>query len=157
MRKTLSLLIALLLCRFALSAQPRSFGVRFSTGLEMSYQHAFGATANGPSFLEVDAGVLGYTDFPGYRISGIYDFTLYRLETGAGVLDVFSGPGLCLGMYDKSRFLAGALLQAGASWRFSAFPLMVGVDVRPCLAFASGDFAFPVREAIPMVSLRWAF
>ncbi len=156
--KVISLIgAALLLFSTVAAAQPRSFGVRFSTGLEMSYQHQFGTTSQGATFLEVDAGVVGASDFPGYRLSAFYDFTIWSLSAEAGVLEMFIGPGLGFGLYDKSDFLGAFHLQYGLSWRFSDIPLMVGVDISPCVALSSDYVGVPLREMIPMASIRWAF
>ena len=72
MKKLLSVLVLSLALGTAAFAQPKSFGLRVGPGLEISYQH----TVNHKQFVEVDAGVLGISEYPGFRLSAAYDLTI---------------------------------------------------------------------------------
>lgn len=156
MKKFILAAAVLLLMGISLGAQPRSFGLRFGAGLEISYQHNLGNTAQGPNFLEFDAGVMGYTNYPGYRITAAYDFTILHFGLLGGDFNMFIGPGVTVGMYDKSKFMGGLVAQFGVSYDFS-FPLSIGIDTRPCFILSGDGASVAFKEMIPMVSLRWKF
>ncbi|MBR6457230.1 MAG: hypothetical protein IKS71_01400 [Bacteroidales bacterium] len=155
--KKIVIAFVLFLSSLALSAQPRSFGVRFGAGLEISYQHNLGSTQQGANFFEFDAGVIGYTDYPGYRLSAMYDFTLMKFHFLGGDWNMALGPGVTLGMYDKSKFVGGLVVQYALSYDFPTLPISVGIDTRPCFIFSSKEAVMSFKEMIPMASLRWRF
>lgn len=157
MKKIAIIAVMLLLAAFVSGAQPRSFGLRFGAGLEISYQHNLGSSLQGPNFFEFDAGVMGYTNYPGYRLSAIYDFTLLSRYFLGGDWSLFIGPGLTLGMYDKSKFMGGLLMQLGISYDLEAIPLSIGIDTRPCFIMTNDSATLSFKELIPMASLRWKF
>ena len=157
MKKFLVAALALLFVSFTLSAQPRAFGVRFGAGLEISYQHSLGSTHQGDNFFEFDAGVMGYTNYPGYRLSAMYDFTLLSFHFIGGDWNMYLGPGLTLGMYDKSKFMGGLVVQYGLAYDFVSIPLSIGIDTRPCFIFTDQGATMSFKETIPMASLRWKF
>ena len=157
MKKIVLAALALLLVSYTLSAQPRSFGVRFGAGLEISYQHNLGSTHQGANFFEFDAGVMGYTNYPGYRLSAMYDFSLLSWHFLGGDWNMFLGPGVTLGMYDKSKFMGGLVVQYGISYDFVSIPLSIGVDTRPCFIFTADSATMSFKEMVPMASLRWKF
>ncbi len=157
MKKIVLAALALLLVSFTLSAQPRAFGVRFGAGLEISYQHNLGSTHQGPNFFEFDAGVMGYTDYPGYRLSAMYDFNILSFHFLGGDWNMALGPGVTLGMYEKSKFMGGLVLQYGLSYDFPTIPLSIGIDTRPCFIFTNKGAVMSFKETIPMASLRWKF
>ena len=129
----------------------------FRSGLEISYQHNLGSTHQGANFFEFDAGVMGYTNYPGYRLSAMYDFDLLSWHFLGGDWNMFLGPGVTLGMYDKSKFMGGLVVQYGISYDFVAIPLSIGVDTRPCFIFTADGATMSFKEMIPMASLRWKF
>ncbi len=149
--------LAVLLAGFTAAAQPRAFGLRFASGLEISYQHNLGSTHQGANYLEFDAGVMGYTNYPGYRLSAIYDFTILRFPMLGGNFNMAIGPGLTLGMYDKSKFMGGLVVQYAVGYEFGSLPLSIGVDTRPCFVFTAEGATMSFKELIPMASLRWKF
>ena len=157
MKKFILAAVVLLFAGFVASAQPRAFGLRFGAGLEISYQHNLGASNQGPNFLEFDAGVMGYTDRPGYRISAIYDFDLLSFYFIGGEWNMYLGPGIALGMYDKSKFMGGLVVQYGISYDFATIHLSIGIDTRPCFLFSADGATMSFKELIPMASLRWKF
>lgn len=157
MKKIVIAVLALVLAAFVAGAQPRSFGLRFGGGLEISYQHNLGRTVQGPNYLEFDAGVIGYTNYPGYRISAIYDFCLLSFNFIGGEWNMTLGPGIALGMYDRSKFMGGLVVQYGLSYDFASIPLSIGIDTRPCFIFSADGATMSFKEMIPMASLRWKF
>ena len=157
MKKKIVIVIVLLLAGLALNAQPRSFGLRFGAGLEISYQHNMGSSHQGANFFEFDAGVMGYTNYPGYRLSAMYNFTLLSFYFLGGDWNMYLGPGLTFGMYDKSKFMGGLVAQYGLSYDFPTIPLSIGVDTRPCFVFTEKGATMPFKELIPMASLHWKF
>ena len=157
MKKIVIAALALLLVSFTVSAQPRAFGVRFGAGLEISYQHNLGSTHQGPNYFEFDAGVMGYTNYPGYRLSAMYDFTLLRFHFLWGDWNMALGPGVTLGMYDKSKFMGGLVVQYALTYDFPTLPISLGIDTRPCFIFTDQGAVMSFKETIPMASLRWKF
>lgn len=153
MKKSLSVLVLFLALGMCASAQPKSFGLRLGPGLEISYQHSI----NYKQFLEVDAGVLGYSEYPGFRVSTSYDFNILSTSLFKGQFNMFIGPGLSLGMYDKSLFTAGFLIQWGVSYDFSRAPLSLAVDTRPCLWVNGDGVSMQFKSMMPMFSVRWKF
>lgn len=147
--KRLLLTIAILLAGVSLSAQPKSFGVRVGPGLFMSYQQ----TLNGQNFLEVDAGVYGITDYPGWRLAGNYNFTILREPLFDGHFDIYAGPGISMGLYDNAKFVFGFNVQCGMSYDFGHIPLNLSVDLMPSVNLPGAtDF---VKTLIPYFSIRW--
>ena len=156
-KKLVIAVLALLFAAVAASAQPRAFGLRFASGLEISYQHNLGSTHQGANFFEFDAGVMGYTNYPGYRLSAIYDFTVLRFPLLGGNFNMALGPGLTLGMYDKSKFMGGLVFQYAVNYDFGSIPVSVGIDTRPCFVFTAEGATMSFKELVPMASLRWRF
>ena len=155
--KKIIIAFVLLLASVALGAQPRSFGVRFGAGLEISYQHNLGSTNQGANFFEFDAGVMGYTNYPGYRLSAIYDFTLLKFHFLLGDWNMSLGPGVTMGMYDKSKFMGGVVVQYALTYDFPTLPISLGIDTRPCFIFTDQGAVMSFKELVPMASLRWRF
>ena len=153
MKKLLSVLVLSLALGTAAFAQPKSFGLRVGPGLEISYQH----TVNHKQFVEVDAGVLGISEYPGFRISAAYDFNILNFRLLRGQFNMFLGPGLSVGMYDKSLFTAGIMVQYGVSYDFPNAPLSLAVDTCPSLWLNSEGVTMRFKSLIPMLSLRWKF
>lgn len=146
------------LCSFLMgcgiaSAQPKSFGVRVGPGLEMSYQHGLGTK----TFLEVDAGVHGISDYPGWRLSSNFDFVLMTKRTDSGTFDMFLGPGFGMGLYDNARFVFGVTLQYGVSYSFEKIPLNIAVDIRPSANFTGDGATVRWPSLMPALSLRWRY
>lgn len=153
MKRILAIVFALILTGFAAAAQPKTFGVRLGSGLEISYQHSFSQKR----FLEVDAGVIGFSAYPGMRLTASYDFVFMRKNYFFGSLSTYAGPGLTTGMYGKSRFTAGFTAQLGASFDFESIPLSVAIDTRPALVFGQEGLIVEFKSFVPMASLRWKF
>lgn len=153
MKKSLCVLLLLSALSLCASAQPKSFGLRMGPGLEISYQHI----VNTKQFVEFDAGVLGYSEYPGFRLSASYDFNILKTSLFKGDVTMFIGPGLSLGMYDKSFFTAGFLIQYGLSYDFPRAPLSLAVDTRPCLWINEDGVSMRFKSMMPMFSVRWKF
>ena len=153
MKKSFFVAVLLLSLGLTCAAQPKSFGLRRGPGLEISYQHQTRAK----QFLEVDAGVLGYSEDPGFRLSAAYDFDIMSFELLRGQFNMFIGPGLSLGMYDKSLFTAGFMVQYGVSYDFQRIPLSIAVDTCPALWLNGDGVTMQFKSLVPMASLRWRF
>lgn len=147
--KKLLLTIAVLLAGTGLSAQPKSFGVRVGPGLFMSYQH----TLDHQNFLQVDAGVYGKTDYPGWRISGNYNFTIVRHSVFSGYVDVYAGPGISMGLYDNAKFVCGVNAQVGVSYDFGRIPLNIAFDLAPSVNLPGASDFF--ETLFPYISIKW--
>ena len=153
MKKLLTVAALLLALGGTALAQPKSFGLRVGPGLEISYQHS--VTRN--QFVEVDAGVLGVSEYPGFRISAAYDFNILNFRLLRGQFNMFLGPGLSVGMYDKSLFTAGIMVQYGVSYDFPNAPLSLAVDTCPSLWINSEGVSMRFKSMMPMFSVRWKF
>ena len=153
MKKIIAAVAALMLPVLAFAAQPKSFGLRMGPGLEISYQHQMNAS----QFLEFDAGVIGFSDYPGFRLSAAYDFDVLSFELLRGEFNMFIGPGLSAGMYDKSLFAAGLMVQYGVSYAFPGVPVSIAIDTCPTLWFSADGAILKAKSLTPMFSLRWDF
>lgn len=155
MRKAISVSI-LILSVLAVSAQPRSLGVRLGTECQLSYQHQCGNNGN---FLQLD---LGYELINLWNAAGSYDFMLARPGwTDRGEWGIYAGPALKVGGAGVGLYLAAGA-QVGLEYAFE-FPLQISIDVRPTVgvSFVSGAAGFYAGGVIfggtPCISVRYCF
>jgi len=133
MRKLFIILTVLLAFGCALSAQPRSAGLRFGfTGAEAAYQQYVGSS----SFFEVDLGT-DYVGSQGFKASGLFNWELAHPSWGLnGYWTWYAGIGASTGYVSayknaaKPGFMAAALFQVACEYEFS-FPLAISLDMRP--------------------------
>ncbi len=145
MKKAIIVVLSVLMFGAALSAQPRTIGLRLGYGAELSYQHDLGSA----NFLEADLGLVG-KDF---YLSGLYDFSFAQ----SGIFSFYGGPGATLGFWDNgdnteiSFGIAGQIGTEVDLEPYIAFPLRVSLDWRPTFGlvgntgFHAGGFALGVR------------
>lgn len=142
MKKTLSILIALILCTFVASAQPRAIGARLGGSAEFSYQ--LGTIAD--DFMEFDLGLSFLNNNNGFHVSGIYDFVFANVDR----LNFYAGPGAQLGVWNNvgddnkihSSFNVAVCGQLGAELAFRHVPINLSLDWRPCWDFIGTGFHF---------------
>lgn len=141
MKKAIIVVLSVLMFGVALSAQPRTIGLRGGNGAELSYQHDLGST----NFLEADLGLMG----GGFYLTGIYDYSFAQ----KGIFSFYGGPGATVGIWDGgvSLGIAGQIGTEVDLDSYISFPLRVSLDWRPTFYFvgASGfawsGFALGVR------------
>lgn len=147
MKKTILLVISLLMFAVATIAQPKAIGLRFGYNTEVSYQHQFGRT----NFLQLDAGT--YYGFKGLAVSPTFNFVFAEPNwTPKGEWAWYAGPGISTGgffgwkslyyNYNTDRWVnatrhggyyyLGLSAMVGLSYTFW-FPLQLSVDFRPTL------------------------
>ena len=140
-------LVAAMVLGFAVaaSAQPRALGAKFGWGLDLSYQHGFGA-----DFLEVD---LGLNNFNALNVAGVYNFMIAQPAwTDRGEWGVYAGPGANLGLGFNGWFNVAVCGQVGLEYTFN-FPLQISLDVRPQFSFTNFGF----WGWAPHLGLRYRF
>lgn len=160
-------IIAILACTLCTglfaSAQPKSVGLRAGDGLEMSYQHKMGRVF----YYEVDLGVLGAGNgsgnweayYPGMRLSASIDAVLFEKRGKLGAINLSLGAGVTAGLFDRSRPVAGFLLQTDLEYSFPRLPFALALDLRPniWLGRAESPIVIEPHSLIPMGALRWKF
>lgn len=154
MRRFITTIAVLLGAAVAISAQPRSAGLRLGgSGLDVSYQH----NLSKDRFVEGNFGLdFGYNanGNAGVRATAIYNFVWARpawTEQGSWVL--YAGPGLSLGFVDDqvpyeinntikgcydNGFMLALTGQVGLEYDFD-FPLCLSIDIRPYFGFHIND------------------
>ena len=161
MNKTLTCIITLLVC-LTIDAQPRGMGLRLgATGIEASYQHR----THSKEFIQVDFGMdLGYNvnGRPGVKAAATYNFIWAEPAwTAKGTWSLYSGPGVTLGFaddivpydidgkmrgYQDNGFVIGAHVDIGLEYTFTAAPLTLALNVRPCFGIHINDGRFRIPE-----------
>lgn len=140
-------LLAALLLLFAATAayaQPRAIGVRFSNGIEASYQHALGSA----NMVSVD---FGLTELPWHSVeaAATYDW-IFPINSWQykGEWNWYAGVGAALGYSGGYAGLGdagfvGAAGRIGVEYNFW-FPLQLSIDWRPVfgVAFDKYDVRF---------------
>ncbi|MBR6346659.1 MAG: hypothetical protein IKR69_04645 [Bacteroidales bacterium] len=122
--RRLVIILILAALPLAVSAQPRSIGVRGGWAgewtAELDYQH----TLVQDNFIELDLGLFGN----GFRFSAVYNFMFAQLPAGRGQWNFYTGPGASLAF--NGELYAAIAAQIGVEYRFS-FPLYIAIDLRP--------------------------
>ena len=131
----------------AASAQPKSIGLRFGYGAELSYQHNMG----GANFLEAD---LGLGEFKFFNAAVAYNFMIAQPSwTDRGEWGFYAGPGIAVAA-GPEIFNVGIAGQVGLEYTFH-FPLQLSVDLRPQLGVVNKTFG--IWGWYPHLSIRYRF
>ncbi len=143
--KKLVLLLFIGLNVFSVNAQmePQAIGVRFGGGnygggFEVNYQHALGDANR----LELGLALNSYNKSSYVSFAGIYQWVW---ELGEG-FNWYAGPGAQF-LAVKNASAIGVGGQIGVEYNFNVnldTPLMISIDMRPMMNFASGvnDFGW---------------
>ncbi len=146
MKKAIIVVLSVLMFGVALSAQPRTIGLRGGYGVEISYQHDLGST----NFLEADLGLVGGSNF---YLTGIYDYSFAQ----RGIFSFYGGPGATVGFWDNGESTELSLGIAGQIGTevdvepYISLPVRLSLDWRPTFylvgasGFAWSGFALGVR------------
>ncbi len=146
MKKVIIVVLSVLMFGVALSAQPRTIGLRGGYGVEISYQHDLGSA----NFLEADLGLVGGGDF---YLTGIYDYSFAQ----RGIFSFYGGPGATVGFWDNGESTELSLGIAGQIGTevdvepYISLPVRLSLDWRPTFylvgasGFAWSGFALGVR------------
>ena len=155
MKKRISVIIVIITLAISASAQvePQAIGGRFGGGnygggFEVTYQHALGDVNR----LELDLGINSYNKSTFFRVAGIYQWVW---ELGEG-FNWYAGPGVqFLAIKNSSALGVGG--QIGVEYNFNVnldTPLMISIDTRPMMNFASGASDFGWGAAL---GVRYTF
>ena len=154
MKKLLLVLVAVMGISFAASAQ-NAIGVRLGGGqgygAELSYQQALG----GFNRLEADLGWKNYYGVSWFSLAALYQahFDIKAVPN----LGWYAGVGARLGYWNydldgvDAEIALGLVGQAGLEYKFSAVPIQLSLDIRPCFYiipetdFHWGDIALGIR------------
>ena len=145
-------LVAAMVLGFAVaaSAQPRALGAKFGWGLDLSYQHGFGA-----DFLEVD---LGLNNFNALNVAGVYNFMIAQPNwTSRGTWGFYAGPGAGVGLAlgDVNYFALSAAGMVGLEYTFD-FPLQISLDFRQHIGLGFGGHGVWYPSSVGL-SFRYRF
>jgi len=146
-------LVAAMVLGFAVaaSAQPRAIGAKLGWGVDLSYQHGFGA-----NFLEVD---LGLTEFNSLNVAGVYNFMIAQPAwTDRGEWGFYAGPGAAVGMGLTSAnnyFHLAVAGMVGLEYTFW-FPLQLSFDLRPQIGAGFGGHGL-YWSVMPALGVRYRF
>ena len=155
MKKLLLVLVAVMGLTFAANAQ-KAIGVRLGGGqgygAELSFQKGLG----GVNRLEADLGYYGYYGVASFGLSALYQ--IHQDIAAVPNLGWYAGVGarLCYwsweaGHESDSDIALGLAGQAGIEYKFSAIPIQLSLDIRPCFYlipdthFHWGDIALGIR------------
>lgn len=153
MKKLFLVIVAVFTMAATANAQDNALGVRVGGGqgygAELSWQHGLGGNR-----LELDLGWGSGDNHTDFSLSGIYQWTG---DIGSG-FGWYAGVGarLCYWSWeaghnsdsDIALALAG---QLGIEYKFSAIPIQLSLDIRPCFflipetQFHWGDIALGIR------------
>lgn len=154
MKRFASIFVAALICIAGL-AQPKSLGLRLTSGAEISYQHNVGE-----NFMEFD---LGFNYATGVGLTASYDFVIDNPEwSPRGTWEVYAGPGLSLGSFLRETPLTfGICGNFGVSYTFW-FPLQLSIESRPAIGFATTPegFMYNVKGLlgfVPTIGVKYSF
>ena len=146
-------LVAAMVLGFAVaaSAQPRALGAKFGWGLDLSYQHGFGA-----DFLEVD---LGLNNFNALNVAGVYNFMIAQPAwTDRGEWGFYAVPGAAVGMgltSNNNYFHLAFAGMVGLEYSFW-FPLQLSFDLRPQIGAGFGGHGL-YWSVMPALGVRYRF
>ncbi len=153
MKKLFLVIAAVFTMAATANAQDNALGVRVGGGqgygAELSWQHGLGGNR-----LELDLGWNSGDNHTAFSLTGIYQWTG---EIGSG-FGWYAGIGARLAYWsweaghDHASDIALALAgQAGIEYKFSAIPIQLSLDIRPCFYlipdtdFHWGDIALGIR------------
>ena len=155
MKKGLLVLILFIISTIAVKAQiePQAIGGRFGGGnygggFEVSYQHALGDVNR----VEFDLGLNSDNGASYFSAAGIYHWVW---ELGEG-FNWYAGPGAQF-LAVKNASALGVGGQIGAEYNFNVnldTPLLISLDIRPMMNFASGNNGFGWAAAL---GVRYTF
>lgn len=133
----------------AAAAQPKSLGLRFALGAELSYQH----NLDGANFVEANFGLNTFENFKSANVSAVYNFMIAQPNwTDRGEWGFYAGPGLAVGLDESIR--VGVAGQVGLEYTFW-FPLQLSIDIRPQLGLVNK--AFGIWGWYPNLGVRYRF
>ena len=123
-------------------------GGNYGGGFELTYQHALSDVNR----LEFDLGINAHNNSSFFSAAGIYQW-LWELGEG---FNWYAGPGAqFLAVKNASAFGVGG--QIGVEYNFNVnldTPLLISIDTRPMLNFASGNSDFGWGAAL---GIRYTF
>jgi len=123
-------------------------GGNYGGGFEASYQHALGDASR----IELDLGLNSHRNSSYFSLVGIYHWVW---ELGEG-FNWYAGPGAqFIGVRNNAAFGVGG--QIGAEYNFNVnleTPLLIGLDTRPMINFASRNTDFGWGVAL---NVRYTF
>ncbi len=161
MKRLAFLTLLLLGLGLTVAAQPRSFGLRAGSVMEVSYQHCFGT----PHFAEVDLGMDMVGDH-GLRATATYNWIFAEPAWGyRGEWAWYAGPGVSLGYVyevhgpEKAEVMMAFVGQVGCEftpWNH----LTLSADLRPMIGFHFGTGKFyrgGLVGLVPSLGVRYKF
>ena len=150
MKKIIIAIVAVFAMSTAANAQLSGIGVRLGGG--QGYGAELSTLWNFGNRVEIDLGWNSDEGYTGFSLTGIYQ---WQGEIGSG-FGWFAGVGARLAYWnwevtDDSDIALGLAGQAGLEYQFSAIPIQLSLDIRPCFwllpdtEFHWGDIALGIR------------
>ena len=150
MKKIIIAIVAVFAMTTAANAQLSGIGVRLGGG--QGYGAELSTLWNFGNRVEIDLGWNSDEGYTGFSLTGIYQ---WQGEIGSG-FGWFAGVGARLAYWnwevtDDSDIALGLAGQAGLEYKFSAIPIQLSLDIRPCFwlipdtDFHWGDIALGIR------------
>ena len=150
MKKIIIAIVAVFAMTTAANAQLSGIGVRLGGG--QGYGAELSTLWNLGNRVEIDLGWNSDEGYTGFSLTGIYQ---WQGEIGSG-FGWFAGVGARLAYWnwevtDDSDIALGLAGQAGLQYQFSAIPIQLSLDIRPCFwlipdtDFHWGDIALGIR------------
>ncbi len=150
MKKIIIAIVAVFAMSTAANAQLSGIGVRLGGG--QGYGAELSTLWNFGNRVEIDLGWNSDEGYTGFSLTGIYQ---WQGEIGSG-FGWFAGVGARLAYWnwevtDDSDIALGLAGQAGLEYQFSAIPIQLSLDIRPCFwllpdtDFHWGDIALGIR------------
>jgi hypothetical protein len=163
MKKLILIAAAVLGFAAAVSAQPRSVGIRGGYGGGVTFQNYMFNSSN--SFLEAYVGVDAVGD-GGFMSTLTYNWPIARPTWGrTGDWTWYLGPGVAFGYVynnsndDKAEFMTAILLEVQLEWLVSTHFAM-SADIKPMFGYHFGDGAFydgGLYGLIPSLGIKYVF
>lgn len=150
MKKIIIAIVAVFAMSTAANAQLSGIGVRLGGG--QGYGAELSTLWNFGNRVEIDLGWNSDEGYTGFSLTGIYQ---WQGEIGSG-FGWFAGVGARVAYWnfevtDDSKIALGLAGQAGLEYQFSAIPIQLSLDIRPCFwllpdtDFHWGDIALGIR------------
>ena len=150
MKKIIIAIVAVFAMSTAANAQLSGIGVRLGGG--QGYGAELSTLWNFGNRVEIDLGWNSDEGYTGFSLTGIYQ---WQGEIGSG-FGWFAGVGARLAYWnwevtDDSDIALGLAGQAGLEYKFSAIPIQLSLDIRPCFWLIPdtdlhwGDIALGIR------------
>ena len=150
MKKIIIAIVAVFAMSTAANAQLSGIGVRLGGG--QGYGAELSTLWNFGNRVEIDLGWNSDEGYTGFSLTGIYQ---WQGAIGSG-FGWFAGVGARLAYWnwevtDDSDIALGLAGQAGLEYKFSAIPIQLSLDIRPCFwlipdtDFHWGDIALGIR------------